>query len=386
MVWVVALVALLVVVAITYWLHRRLVVATGLPRGWAVVVDGVLIAGMLLGVFAFLLGAGLFDPSWARPFGFVGYTWWAVVFYLMLGVLLIGLIALAVRLTARLTGAKRPEGPQRWLQLGTALIVVAALATVGYGLTEANRVQVTEETATIAKLPRSLDGLRVALITDLHVGPARGVGFTRRVVDEVNAARPDVVILGGDLADGTVAAVGPDLEPLRDLVAPMGVYGVSGNHEYLAEDDGGNWLDFWETLGVVPLRNERVELRRDGAVIDLAGVYDRTAPDEYAPDSDAALAGRDTSRVLIYVAHQPLQAEDVRGRGVDLQLSGHTHDGQLWPFGYAVALQQPVVSGFGQVGDVSVFTSRGTGAWGPPVRVGAPPQIVVITLRSPQGH
>ena len=381
MVWIAAVVALLLVVVITYWLHRRLVVATGLSRGPAIVADGVLIAGMILGVVAFLIGAGQIDPSWARVFGFVGYTWWAVVFYLMLGVLVIGIVALAVRLTVRLRGGERPGRPQRWLQVATAVMVVVALGIVGYGLIEADRVRVTEETVTITKLPEPLNGLRVALITDLHVGPARGAGFTRRVVEEVNATHPDVVILGGDLADGRVAQVGRDLEPLRDLKAPMGVYGVSGNHEYLGEDDGGNWLDFWETLGVVPLRNERVELRRDGAVIDLAGVYDRTAPDPYRPDPDAALAGRDESRVLIYVAHQPLQAEDVRDRGIDLQLSGHTHDGQLWPFSYAVALQQPVVSGFGQVGDVTVFTSRGAGAWGPPVRVGAPPQIVVLTLR-----
>lgn len=378
MYWFVGAVATLVVVAITYFLHRRLVVATGLPRGWARTADAVLVIGMILGVSAFLVGAGVFNPSWARPIGFIGYTWWAVVFYLLLWSLLIGLIALIVRLIARVS---RRQYPRRWLQIATAVAVVATLATVGYGLTEANRVQVTDETAVIGQLPAPFEGLRIAFVTDLHVGPARGAGFTRRVVEQVNEAKPDLVILGGDLADGTVAEVGPDLDPLRELTAPMGVFGVSGNHEYIA-DDAGSWLDYWETLGITPLRNERVQLHRDGATIDLVGVYDSTAPAPYEPDPDRAFAGTDPNDVILYIAHQPRQADDVQGRGVDLQLSGHTHDGQLWPFGYAVRLQQPVVSGFGDVGDVRVFTSRGTGAWGPPVRVAAPPQIVLLTLTS----
>lgn len=383
MYWIAAVVAVSVVLAITYCLHRRLVVATGLPGRWARVADAVLIVGMVLGVCAFLVGAGVLNPSWARPIGFVGYTWWAVVFYLLLGILLIGTAALVVRVVARLRGRPRPERPQRWLQIASGVLVVVALVVVGYGVTEANRVAVTRETAVVTNLPESFEGLRIALVTDLHVGPARGAGFTRRIVEQVNDAEPDLVILGGDLADGTVAEVGRDLDPLRDLRAPLGVYGVSGNHEYIA-DDGGSWLDYWETLGVKPLRNERVELHRGGATIDLAGVYDRTAPAPYEPDPGKALAGSDPNRVLLYVAHQPNQADDVQGRGVDLQFSGHTHGGQLWPFGYAVALQQPVVSGFGDVGDVRVLTSRGAGAWGPPVRVAAPPQIVLVTLHGPK--
>ncbi|MFZ2510048.1 MAG: metallophosphoesterase [Gordonia sp. (in: high G+C Gram-positive bacteria)] len=378
MYWIVGAAATLVVVAITYFLHRRLVVATGLPRGWARAADAVLVIGMILGVSAFLVGVGVLNPSWARPIGFIGYTWWAVVFYLLLWSLLIGLIALIVRLIARVS---RRQYTSRWLPIATVIGVVAAVVTVGYGLTEANRVQVTDETAVIEQLPAPFEGLRIALVTDLHVGPARGAGFTRRVVEQVNEAKPDLVILGGDLADGTVAEVGPDLDPLRELTAPMGVFGVSGNHEYIA-DDAGSWLDYWETLGITPLRNERVQLHRDGATIDLVGVYDSTAPAPYEPDPDRAFAGTDPNDVILYIAHQPRQADDVQGRGVDLQLSGHTHDGQLWPFGYAVRLQQPVVSGFGDVGDVRVFTSRGTGAWGPPVRVAAPPQIVLLTLTS----
>ncbi len=358
-----------------YWLHRRLVVATGLRGRWARAADALLVLGSITGVAAMAVGRVL-DPAWARPIGFLGFTWWALAYYLALGVAVIGVIALVLRF------ARGPsDGPRRTVTVLSGLLVVAAVATVGHGLHEAAHPAVTEDTAVVSRLPAQFDGVRVALVTDLHVGPTRDAGFTRRVVDRVNAARPDLVILGGDLADGTVANVGRDLAPLRDLRAPLGVFGVSGNHEYYA-DDGGAWLDFWATLGIMPLRNQRAELRRGSAVVDLAGVYDRTAPHPYEPDVDRALAGRDPSRALIFVAHEPKQAEQAGGRGVGLQLSGHTHGGQIWPFAFAVRLQQPVVVGFGTVGDVPVYVSRGAGAWGPPVRVAAPPQIAMLTLRA----
>ncbi|NNG98041.1 metallophosphoesterase [Gordonia araii] len=368
-----AIVGITFVALSAYWLHRRLVVATGLSGRWAVAADALLVVGSLVGLPAVLVGRTL-DPAWARPIGFVGFTWWAFVFYLSLGAAVIGLVALAVRL---IRGS--PEKPRRWVGAATGVMVVAAVGAVGFGLVEASRPAVTEDSAVVDRLPAEFDGLRVAFVTDLHVGPTRGADFTRRVVAQVNDAKPDVVILGGDLADGTIVNVGRDLAPLRDLRAPLGVYGVSGNHEYYS-DDGGSWLDFWETLGVRPLRNERVELRRGNAVIDLVGVYDATAPEPYRPDAEKAFAGRDRSRALIFAAHQPKQADDAQGRGVGLQVSGHTHGGQIWPFGYAVRLQQPIVAGFGNVGDVAVYASRGAGAWGPPVRVGAPPQISVLTL------
>jgi predicted MPP superfamily phosphohydrolase len=298
-------------------------------------------------------------------------------------VALSGLVSLVIRGIAATRGVESSASRDlrgRWVAWSSAALVVIVAVTVGYGLFEASRPQISEQHVAVSGLPEQFDGMRIALITDLHVGPARGAAFTRKVVDETNAQKPDLIILGGDLADGTIEHVGRDLEPLRDLRAPLGVFGVSGNHEYYA-DDGGSWLDFWETLGIRPLRNETVAIHRDGATLDLAGVYDATAPDPWEPDPDKALSGRDEGRVLIYLAHQPLQADDVQGRGVDLQLSGHTHGGQLWPFGYAVSVAQPVVTGLKNVGDVPVYVSRGAGAWGPPVRVMAPPEITMITLR-----
>jgi len=365
---------------VIFWLHRRLVRLPGLTGRWAVAADAALVVLAATTLGAFFVG-GVLDPSWARPLGFVGFTWAACIYYLMVGTLLIALVRLAARGIARLRG--RESGPgigHRATVVATAAVVAVSLGAVGYGLFEASSPRVVEESVAVTNLPDDFDGVRIALVTDIHAGPARGAGFVRKVVDKVNAERPDLVILGGDLTDGTVAYVGPDLEPLRDLTAPLGVYATSGNHEYYV-DDGGSWLDFWETLGIKTLRNERVEITRGGGVIDLAGVHDKTAPEPYEPDYEKALGGRTPERPVLFVAHQPSQAFQAAEYDVDVQFSGHTHDGQLWPNTYLVALQSPVTAGWGDVNGVQVYVTRGAGAWGPPVRVLAPPEITMITLR-----
>lgn len=200
-------------------------------------------------------------------------------------------------------------------------------------------------------------------------------------MDEIRGQSPDMTVLAGDLIDGTVALVGGDLAPLRDLSAPLGVFAVSGNHEFYA-DDGGRWLDLWSDLGVTVLRDERRSVERGGASIDVVGINDATAPAPYQQDLDRALAGRDPDRLAFLVACQPRQAFEASERGVDLQVSGHTHAGQIWPIRYLVPLQQPTVEGLDRVGSTAVYTTRGAGAWGPPVRVGAPPEVAVLELRA----
>jgi predicted MPP superfamily phosphohydrolase len=264
--------------------------------------------------------------------------------------------------------------------VGTPVVVVTALGATAYGLHEAAMPTVTPVTVTSRQLPEGFDGLRVALVTDLHVGPVRDASFTQRVVDEGNAPRPDVVVLGGDLVDGKVSQVSDALAPLADLKAPLGVFAVSGNHEFISQEADA-WLDHWEKLGITVLRNENVALRRQSDTIRIAGVHDETGTGADAADVDGALGSAPAGGFTILVAHQPRQALDAQGRGIDLQLSGHTHGGQVWPFRYAVRLQQPVIDGLSMVGDVPVLTSRGAGAWGPPVRVLAPPEIPIITLR-----
>ena len=229
------------------------------------------------------------------------------------------------------------------------------------------------------QLPAEFDGLQVALITDLHAGAVRSAAFTRQVVDLTNAAHPDVVVIAGDLEDGTAARYAPEIAPLADLEAPLGVFVTTGNHEMY--QDTANWVTAFEDVGLTVLANTAVPLERDGATITVAGIHDLVGEGEWAPDVDAALGGTDADAFTLFVAHQPLAALDVEGRGVDLQLSGHTHGGQMWPINYLVPLQQPMLEGMATVAGTTVVTSRGAGEWGPPVRVAAPPEVPIVTLR-----
>src|SRR5215210_6114834 len=183
----------------------------------------------------------------------------------------------------------------------------------------------------------------------------------------------------------TLAELREDVAPLADLVSQQGVYFVTGNHEYFVDTTA--WLRHLPTLGIDVLRNERVAIGRGAATFDLAGIDDRTAASSGLPghgaDLDTALDGRDDGVPVVLLAHQPAQVEQARAAGVDLQLSGHTHGGQLWPFDYAIRLDQPAVEGLSRHGETQLYVTTGAGYWGPPMRVGARPEVAVIELRSP---
>ncbi|PRH75914.1 hypothetical protein C6N75_28415, partial [Streptomyces solincola] len=195
----------------------------------------------------------------------------------------------------------------------------------------------------------------------------------------INATQPDLVAVVGDLVDGTVADLGPAAEPLAQLRARDGNFFVTGNHEYFS--GAAEWVDHVRELGLRPLQNERVEI----AGFDLAGVNDPAGETEGdGPDFAAALGDRDRTRTSVLLAHQPIVIDEAVRNGVDLQLSGHTHGGQLWPGNYLAELANPTVVGLERYGDTQLYVSRGAGAWGPPVRVGAPSDITLVQLASRQ--
>ncbi|WP_461050368.1 metallophosphoesterase, partial [Terrabacter koreensis] len=260
---VAALLALL-----TLLLHRRLAVAPDWPLPVRRLVLLLLVVGWIAVFAAFAVQGGVIDPRRARWVAWFGMTWLAFAWYLLLGVLLLGIVSLATRLAGS-------QARRRTLRVGTPVVVLAALGATAYGLGEAAQPSVTAVTVSDADLPTEFDGLRVALVTDLHVGPVRDAGFTRRVVDQVNAQRPDVVVLAGDLIDGKVAQVSEALAPLAGLEAPLGVFAVSGNHEFISQEADA-WMDHWETLGIDVLRNENATLTRGSATISMAGIHDET--------------------------------------------------------------------------------------------------------------
>ncbi|MFF4941535.1 metallophosphoesterase [Streptomyces rubiginosohelvolus] len=256
----------------------------------------------------------------------------------------------------------------------------AGLATVGYGTYGVLRgPSVQRITVPLAKLPRAAHGFRIAVVSDIHIGPILGRAHTRRIVDTINATSPDLVAVVGDLVDGSVADLGSAAEPLAALRARHGSYFVTGNHEYFSGAE--QWIDHVRELGLVPLENARVEIEG----FDLAGVNDIAGETEgQGPDFGRALGDRDRGRAAVLMAHQPVVIHDAVEHGVDLQLSGHTHGGQLWPGNYLAELANPTVAGLERYGDTQLFVSRGAGAWGPPVRVGAPSDITVVELASRQ--
>jgi uncharacterized protein len=248
-------------------------------------------------------------------------------------------------------------------------------------------ITMPEVPVALRRLPRALDGYTIALITDVHIGPMLDGRFLRQLAEQTNRMRPDVIAIVGDLVDGPVAEIGHHVAELRRLRARHGVYFVTGNHEYYS--GARSWVAFLRKLGVHVLMNERVSLgdaADGGAQFDLAGIPDHHAGQvsRIAPDALAATRGRDTQRELVMLAHQPVQIADTAVVGTGLQLSGHTHGGQLYPFGAVTLVAQPYLSGLHrhEPTDTQVYVSRGTGFWGPPMRVLAPAEIALIRLHS----
>ncbi|MFI8961277.1 metallophosphoesterase [Streptomyces sp. NPDC053493] len=266
-------------------------------------------------------------------------------------------------------------------RLVSGAAAAVAVGTVGFGTYGVLRgPRLKRVVVPLAKLPRAAHGYRIAVVSDIHLGPILGRAHTQRIVDTINAAQPDLVAVVGDLVDGSVENLGPAAEPLARLRARDGAFFVTGNHEYFSGADA--WVDHVRDLGLRPLRNARVEI---GAGFDLAGVDDVAGEREgQGPDFGKALGDRDRSRTAVLLAHQPIVIDDAVRHGVDLQLSGHTHGGQLWPGNYLAELANPTVAGLERYGDTQLYVSRGAGAWGPPVRVGAPSDITVVELASKQ--
>ncbi|MEU8137663.1 metallophosphoesterase [Streptodolium elevatio] len=265
----------------------------------------------------------------------------------------------------------------RTVAVGAAAVAASTVGYGAYGVLRGPRVK--RVTVPLAKLPRAAHGFRIAVVSDIHLGPILGRGHAQRVVDAVNSTNPDLITVVGDLVDGSVDNLRSAAEPLRGLRARHGAFFVTGNHEYFSGAD--EWVEHVRELGIHPLQNARVEL----PAFDLAGVNDFAGEDEGdGPDFAAALGDRDRTRTSVLLAHQPVAIHDAVDFGVDLQLSGHTHGGQLWPGNFVAELANPTVAGLERYRDTQLYVTRGAGAWGPPVRVGAPSDVTLVQLASRQ--
>jgi predicted MPP superfamily phosphohydrolase len=370
------------------YIWKRLIKDTsgGGPR-WA--LTAVLVALLVLLVCTLLLPRlfGWREPAWLA---WLGYVWFGLIVYLFLTLLVVEPVRIALRRCINrrppdLAEAAEQAMNRRMFIARTSAVAagVASVSLVGVGMASAlGPPDVLRVPIRLRRLDPAFDGFRIAVVSDIHLGPLAGRAHTERIVAMINGTEPDLVAIVGDLVDGTVEELGPAAEPLRDLVSREGSFFVTGNHEYFV-DDTASWLRELERLGVAPLQNENTAIRRGAAAFDLAGVNDvageqRSQP----PDFDRALSGVAGSRPTILLAHQPVQVTEASARGVDLQLSGHTHGGQMWPFHYIVRAVQPSLAGLSTVDQTQLYITRGAGFWGAPVRIGAPPDITVVSLES----
>lgn len=364
--------------ALHYYIWARLVRDTALPepwRLWASLSIVLLFVSMPASFYLYLA-----RKRSAKVLVWPGFIWMGMLLILPSWLLCMDTIRWVLAWGAE---AASPERHMLVLRiLGGAAAVLSGL-TGGVALSEGlGAPQIREIEVPLSRLPVPLDGATIVHLTDIHIGPTIGRGFMESLVQRCNALAPDVVVITGDLVDGRVRELERSVAPLRDLKARWGVYFVTGNHEYYS---GVNeWMTHLATLGVTVLRNERVSIGEAPHTFDLAGIDDpsgRAVPG-HGPDLARALAGRDASRELVLLAHQPRAVTEAARHGVGLQLSGHTHGGQIWPFTWIVRLVQPYVAGLAKLHDTTLYVSRGSGYWGPPMRLAAPAEIARITLRA----
>jgi len=329
--------------------------------------------------------AGRVLPSDAlRPAYMIGFGWLGTSFLLVITLLASDLGKLGHWAVRRVRG-RGPVDPERRRTL--ARIVAGAtmstgIACTGYGVSSAlGTIPVERVQVRLRRLTERMSGTQIVQLTDMHIGPTLRRSWVEGVVAEANALKPDVIVITGDLVDGSVEQLRDQVAPLATLKAKHGVYFVTGNHEYYS---GVNeWIAELGRLGIRVLRNERVRIGGDEEGFDLAGVDDYSADrhgEGHGHDVAGAMRGADPSREVVLLAHQPRSIWDAAKHGVGLQLSGHTHGGQIYPWYHFVFLQQPFVSGLHRVKDTMIYVSRGTGFWGPPIRVGAPPEITLVEL------
>ena len=358
------------------WAHgyllQRLVLDLAPPGAWGIAAKAI-VGLLLFFTVAASVGERLLAPRFNRFLAWPATVWMGFAFIALMPLLVMeaGVFAFGIDATPGSPGAQaRAIGVWSW-----ALVLSAIALRSGLAGPRIERVAFE-----IEGWPAALDGYRIVQITDIHIGPLLDRRFAAALVERVAALDPDLVAVTGDLVDGPVKHLAPEVAPFAGLAARDGVYFVTGNHDHMSH--APTWVPHIASLGLRVLRNERVEIR-DGA-FDLVGV------DDYRSallgggdhDLDVALEGRDPTRPAVLLAHDPTTFKHARHHAIDLQISGHTHGGQIWPFNAFVRLAVPWVAGSYRSGRAQLYVSRGTGFWGPPMRLFAPAEITQLELRT----
>ena len=332
-------------------------------------------AAWALLVLAMLLPALPVFVSRGHATGYATLAVFSTLFVLVLiGDVLRGIYALARWMVAA----------QHWPLVDPRAISLTILGTAGVlslvGLVQARCPRIRRISVPIENLPPELDGYRIVQWSDVHVGATIRRPFLQSLVERTNALRPDAVVITGDFVDGPLAVHRDDVAPLRDVRTRDGVFYVTGNHEYYWR--ASEWMPHLEQHGLTFLKNAHAVIERGAAKLVMAGVTDPVGRDTHKPDADKALASAPADGSRILLAHRPQTATDADRLGVHLQLSGHTHGGQFFPFNLFIKRFQPIAKGLHRVGRTWLYVNRGTGYWGPPSRLFVGGEVTVVTLRS----
>lgn len=375
-------------VVLHVYVGRRLIGGSGLRgRGRALAWGLVAVMG-LLPPLTFLALRGAHAGPWQSTqwlgYMLMGLSSIVLIMVITVDVLRVGR-ALVLKLRRRGADEATPDGSRRAF-LGRAVnlgIVGGAGSVTGVGVIQARQLpEVVEVDVPIAGLPPEAEGFRIVQITDVHVGPTIKGDFLAAVVERINALEPDLVAVTGDLVDGWVDQLRDEVAALGQIRARHGAFFVTGNHEYYW--DGLAWCDLVASHGLTVLVNEHRVIDHDGARLLVAGVPDVSAGGmvaAHASDPAKACAGApEGCGARILLAHQPRSIYAAAEAGYDLVITGHTHGGQYFPMNLLVYLAQPYVAGLERHDDTWIYVSRGTGYWGPPVRVGAPHEITLLRL------
>ena len=381
-----------IILSIAYsWVGWRLI--TPLPAGsvWRWVVIGVL-AVQFVSIFAsFAMLRSLGPGGWAAPLYWLAYGGMGLFSLVFTGLVVTELGWLGARgadVVAKTKLIPVDEGRRMFFRRSMNLGVLGLAGMAGaFGVWRARRhPAVVAVEVPIENLPEELDGYRIAQISDLHLGPTLSGAFMSRVVKTVNGLEADMVAVTGDLVDGSTEHLRKHVEPLTDLDSPDGTFFVTGNHEYYSGAE--SWCRTITGLGLNVLNNAHAVIERGPARLLVAGVTDYRAHHilpAHRSDPAAAVTDAPECHARVLLAHQPSSCFAAKPHGFDLQLSGHTHGGQFFPWNFVVGRFHPFVKGLSPWGKGWVYVNRGTGYWGPPMRIGVPSEITLLTLRRKKG-
>jgi uncharacterized protein len=373
-------IALVIAVALLVWwgshlyLLDRMVAKPALPQPWGTVGTWVIVAGAI-SFFLVPMAERLLAPPWCRVVGWPGSLWLGVAF---LATLSLGASDVALWIASAVGSIDVAALP---VQRGRAVaVLVVTLVAIAVGMRTAFTPRVQRVSIELERWPAALDGFRVVQISDVHIGPILGRSFAAWLTERVNALGPDLIAVTGDLVDGRVSCLRDEVAPFGELHARNGVYFVTGNHDHYSRAD--EWCAVAAELGMSVLRNRWEAIETQGERLAIAGVDDHRGDmlGGASEDLDAALAGIPENMPVLLLAHDPTTFVAASRRAIDLQLSGHTHGGQIWPFVHVVRLVVPFLAGLYDRGAARLWVSRGTGFWGPPVRLGAPGEITELTI------